>query len=76
MAYVVVVTGASGYIGTELTKQLLEKGYTVRGTVRNKNATEKVLIAFAFLQWIADDIVGFSCAGSAALLVTSEKPCL
>ena len=43
MAYVVTVTGASGYIGTELTKQLLEKGYTVRATVRDKLAAEKVI---------------------------------
>ena len=42
MAYVVTVTGASGYIGTELTKQLLEKGYTVRATVRDKSAAAKV----------------------------------
>lgn len=43
MAYVVTVTGASGYIGTELTKQLLEKGYTVRATVRDKYVAAKVL---------------------------------
>lgn len=43
MAYVVTVTGASGYIGTELTKQLLEKGYTVRATVRDKSAAAKVV---------------------------------
>ncbi len=68
MSMIVVVTGASGYIGTgepppcnptsseaahnassethiggaELTKQLLEKGYTVRGTVRDKEANAKV----------------------------------
>lgn len=35
MAYTVLVTGASGYIATELVKQLLEKGYNVRGTVRS-----------------------------------------
>ena len=70
MSLIVVVTGASGYIGTgepppksptsheaahnacsearlggaELTKQLLEKGYTVRGTVRDKDAHAKVQI--------------------------------
>ncbi len=31
----VVVTGASGYIGSWIVRTLLEAGYTVRGTVRN-----------------------------------------
>ena len=31
----VLVTGASGYIGLFVVKQLLDKGYTVRGTVRD-----------------------------------------
>jgi cinnamoyl-CoA reductase len=31
----VCVTGAAGYIASWLVKLLLEKGYTVRGTVRN-----------------------------------------
>jgi cinnamoyl-CoA reductase len=29
------VTGAAGYIASWLVKLLLEKGYTVKGTVRN-----------------------------------------
>lgn len=40
-AFTAVVSGASGYIGTELVKQLLEKGYNVRGTVRSTSNTEK-----------------------------------
>ena len=40
-AHTAVVSGASGFIGTELVKQLLEKGYTVRGTVRSTSNTEK-----------------------------------
>ena len=40
-ALTAVVSGASGYIGTELVKQLLEKGYNVRGTVRSTTNTEK-----------------------------------
>jgi len=33
--YLVCVTGAAGFIASHLIKQLLEKGYHVRGTVRN-----------------------------------------
>ena len=40
-AFTAVVSGASGFIGTELVKQLLEKGYIVRGTVRSTSNTEK-----------------------------------
>ena len=42
MARTAVVTGASGYVATELVKQLLEKGYQVRATVRWVQASEKV----------------------------------
>ena len=35
MRGLVVVTGANGHIGNNLCRQLLEKGYNVRGTVRS-----------------------------------------
>ena len=35
MSRVAVVTGATGYVATQVVKQLLEKGYTVKGTVRS-----------------------------------------
>ena len=31
----VLVTGATGYVASHVVEQLLAKGYTVRGTVRN-----------------------------------------
>jgi nucleoside-diphosphate-sugar epimerase len=37
----VMVTGGSGYIGSWIVKELLEKGYSVRITVRDKNKTAK-----------------------------------
>ena len=40
-AYTAAVSGASGFIGTELVKQLLEKGYNVKGNVRDTSNTEK-----------------------------------
>lgn len=38
----ILVTGASGYIACHIVKQLLEKGYKVRGTVRSTKNEQKV----------------------------------
>lgn len=43
MAGTVLVTGGTGYIGGELIKQLLAKGWTVHTTVRNKAKSEAAL---------------------------------
>lgn len=40
-ADIAVVTGASGYLATELINQLLSKGYNVRGTVRSLTNQDK-----------------------------------
>ena len=37
----VLVTGANGHVGYALTKLLVERGYNVRASVRNKNDKEK-----------------------------------
>eukprot|EP01121_Diplochlamys_sp_Union-15-3_P008653 TRINITY_DN2314_c0_g1_i1.p1 TRINITY_DN2314_c0_g1~~TRINITY_DN2314_c0_g1_i1.p1 ORF type:complete len:324 (-),score=62.26 TRINITY_DN2314_c0_g1_i1:13-984(-) len=42
MSKTVLVTGASGFIASHIVKLLIEKGYTVRGTVRDKNDKTKV----------------------------------
>ena len=42
VAPVAVVTGATGFVASELVKQLLEKGYIVRGTVRTLHNESKV----------------------------------
>ena len=38
----VIFAGASGFVATEVVKQLLEKGYSVRATVRSLSSKEKV----------------------------------
>lgn len=40
-----VPTGAGGYVGTELTKQLLDRGYTVKATVRDKQSSSVAHLA-------------------------------
>ena len=45
-----VVTGATGYCATEIVSQLLQKGYTVRATVRDTKDTIKT----AHLRQLAD----------------------
>ncbi len=41
MKHTILVTGGTGYIGSWVVKGLLEKGHTVRLTVRKKNKKEK-----------------------------------
>lgn len=45
MADRVLVTGISGFIGAHVAKRLLDKGYDVRGTVRDKAKGERILDA-------------------------------
>ncbi|DBA85113.1 hypothetical protein WJX79_005505 [Trebouxia sp. C0005] len=40
--YTAVVTGASGFVASEVVKELLIKGWNVRGTVRSLSKNEKV----------------------------------
>ena len=42
MAHLACVTGGTGFVATELIKQLLEKGYSVRATVRDAGDAAKV----------------------------------
>jgi len=60
----IMVTGGTGYIGSWIVKKVLEKGYAVRLTVRDKNKPEK----FAHLQQIADTSQGTLAVYEANLL--------
>lgn len=59
---VVCVTGAAGYIASWLVKLLLQRGYTVKATVRNPS---KFLSLFA----LHCSQIGFSIFGLSILVV-------
>ena len=47
MTDLVLVTGVSGFIASHVTAKLLEQGYAVRGTVRNKVKGQRIVEALA-----------------------------
>ena len=85
VALVACVTGSSGYLGMELTAQLLESGYHVRGTVRDPDNEKKVLplqnLPFANerLTLVKADLLGGSaafddCAEGATIFFHTASP--
>lgn len=55
----VVITGANGFVGRQLCKDLLDKGYPVLAVVRNKIHTDSIFTNFdqqEFESFVCDDI--------------------
>ena len=52
----ILITGLNGYLAGRTAELLLQEGYRVRGTVRNKLAGQKVKVALCHLGYPADDI--------------------
>ena len=55
MRGLVVVTGANGHIGNNLCRQLLENGYTVRGTVRSLDKAPDLDMEFVEADVLIDE---------------------
>jgi dihydroflavonol-4-reductase len=56
----VLITGASGFIGSHIIIQLLEKGYKVRGTLRNMKRAESMLEIYRKHVSFPDDQMEFA----------------
>ena len=69
----VCVTGASGFIAAHIVRQLLEQGYSVRGTVRKSPKNYPFLLglpgASERLELVEADLLSNGC-----LLYTSPSP--
>ncbi len=57
----VAVTGASGYIGSHVTKNLVEAGYTIRACVRDASREDKVSYLLAMNGKGSGSLEVFSC---------------
>ena len=55
MQGLVVVTGANGHIGNNLCRQLIEKGYDVRGTVRSMDKAPNLDMEFVEADVLAEE---------------------
>jgi NADH dehydrogenase len=53
----IVVTGGSGYLGSHITRQLVEAGFSVRALVRNKDVARKEgRLAGLDIEWVEGDV--------------------
>ncbi len=84
----ILVTGATGFLGSELAKQLVEKGERVRCTKRAASVIPFILISYAQIEWIEADILDvfaledalkdvtkvYNCAAWVSLKQADKKP--
>ncbi|WP_443945061.1 NAD-dependent epimerase/dehydratase family protein [Pedobacter sp. AW1-32] len=52
----ILVTGGTGFLGSELIKQLTDKALPVRATKRENSAIPKILLNNSLIEWVIADI--------------------
>jgi len=71
----ILVTGATGFLGSELAKQLVEKGEHIRCTKRTSSVIPFILIAYPQIEWVEADIMDAFALGDALKEVTKVYNC-
>jgi uncharacterized protein YbjT (DUF2867 family) len=68
----IVVTGASGYLGSHITRQLLEAGFPVRAMVRSKSTAQKESRLNGLnVEWVESDVTQPGTLASALIDATA-----
>jgi dihydroflavonol-4-reductase len=53
----ILVTGATGFLGSEVAKQLVDKGEAVRCTKRKSSVIPALLVPYTQIQWVEADML-------------------
>ncbi len=84
----ILVTGATGFLGSELAKQLVEKGERIRCTKRATSVIPFILVPYPQIEWVEADIMDvfaledalkdvtkvYNCAAWVSLKQADKKP--
>ena len=55
----ILVTGATGFVGSELVKQLIEAGFTVRALKRSTSIIPPILKERSGIEWVEADLLNY-----------------
>jgi dihydroflavonol-4-reductase len=71
----ILITGATGFLGAELVKQLAEKGEVIRCAKRAASVIPALLLPYPNIQWVDADLLDFFALEEALQDVTQVYHC-
>ncbi|MGY3211335.1 NAD-dependent epimerase/dehydratase family protein [Mucilaginibacter sp. HD30] len=71
----ILVTGATGFLGAEVAKQLAERGEVIRCTKRRISAIPPLLQPFKAIEWVEADMLDFAALEDAFIGVDKVYHC-
>lgn len=71
----ILITGATGFLGAELAKQLVAKGEAIRCTKRISSTIPALLLPYTQIQWVDADLLDFFALEDALQGITQVYHC-